>query len=107
MCDEDQSCESVLVAGTVFLVKLDGDSCCSAHCTGLAMCEEDHESAFLWQAQYLVMLEGDSCCSARCTVRVMSDEDQSCESVLVAGAVFGEVGRWLLLLWALRWTFHV
>ena len=53
---------------------------------------------FAWQAQYLVQLEDDSCCSAPCKWRFMWDADQSWDSFCVAGAVFGEVGLWLLLL---------
>ena len=50
-----------------YWVMLKGDSCCSAHCTGHSICDEDQSSAisvifFSWQAQYLVMLEGDFCC---------------------------------------------
>ena len=60
-----------------------------------------------WQAQCLVMLEGDSCCSAHCNGRFMSDEHQSSASFFVAGAMFGEVGGWLLMPRALYWTFHV
>ncbi len=36
----------------------------------------------------------------------MRNEEQSWGSFFVAGAIFGEVGGWLLLLHALYWTFH-
>ena len=65
------------------------------------------ECTFAWQAQYLVRLEGDACCSAHCKWRSICDEDQSWESFCVAGAVFGEVGGWCLLLRALEMTFHM
>ena len=55
---------------------------------------------FVWQAQHLVKLEGDSCCSAYCKWRFTGEADQSWGSFCVAGAVFGEVGGWLLLLCA-------
>ena len=61
----------------------------------------NHEIHFAWQAQYLVKLDCDSCCSAHCKWRFMWDADQSWDSFCVAGAVFGEVGVWLLLLRAL------
>ena len=67
----------------------------------------NHDSHFSWQAHYLVMLEGDSYRSAHCTGRFMCDEDQSWQSIFVAGALFGDVGGWLLSLRALYWTFHV
>ena len=53
---------------------------------------------FAWQAQYLVRLEGDACCSTHCKWRVICDVDQSWDLFCMAGAVFGEVGRWCLLL---------
>ena len=56
---------------------------------------------FAWQAQYLVRLDSDTCCSAHCKWRFICDDDQACESFCVAGAVFGEVGWWHLLLRAL------
>ena len=40
-----------------YLVKLEDDSCCSAHCTGRFIHQEIH---FAWQAHYLVKLEDDS-----------------------------------------------
>ena len=50
-----------------YLVKLEGDSCLSAHCNGcLYVKRTNHESDFWRQPQYLVKLEGDSCCSAHC-----------------------------------------
>ena len=52
---------------------------------------------FAWQAQYLVKLEGGSCCSAHWKWRFICDADHWWHSFCVAGAVFGEVGRWLLL----------
>ena len=54
-----------------------------------------------WQAQYLVMLHGNQCCSAHCKWRSISAADQSWDAFCVAGAVFGAVGLWLLLLRAL------
>ena len=65
------------------------------------------ECNFAWQAQYLVRLEGDACCSAYCKWRFIREHDQSWHSFCVAGAVFGEVGGWLLLLCALEMTFHM
>ena len=60
------------------------------------MCDEDQSwESFSWQAQYLVMLEGDSCYSAYCTWRFMCGEDQSWGSCLVAGALFGGLGKFL------------
>ena len=89
-----------------YLVKLEGDSCCSAQCQCTARI--NHQSHFSWQAQYLVKLEDDSWCSPQCTGRFIWDKDQSSsESLLLAGAVFGELGGWVLLLRALYWTFHV
>ena len=50
-----------------YLVKLEDDSCCSAHCKCLSyVMRINHEIHFAWQAQYLVKLEDDSCCSAHC-----------------------------------------
>jgi len=64
-----------------YLVKLEGDSCCSAHwkrrfrvtLAALRIGNDvsyvtriTDDSYFGWQAQYLVKLEGDSCCSAHC-----------------------------------------
>ena len=45
-----------------YLVKLEGDSCCSAHCTGRFICEGiNHEIIILsWQAHYLGKLDDDS-----------------------------------------------
>ena len=56
----------------------------------------NHEIHFAWQAQYLVKLEDDSCCSAHCKWPFICDADQSWDSFCVAGAVFGEVGGWLV-----------
>ena len=61
----------------------------------------NHDIHFAWQAQYLVRLDGIDCCSAHCKWRFMCDMDQSWDSFCVAGAVFGEVGGWCLLLCAL------
>ena len=52
---------------------------------------------FAWQAQYLVRLEGGSCCSTHWKWCFICDADHWWHSFCVAGAVFGEVGRWLLL----------
>ena len=61
----------------------------------------NHETHFAWQAQCLVKLEGDACCSAHCTWRFICEELLSWAWLCVAGAVFGAVGGWLLLLRAL------
>ena len=66
----------------------------------------NHQCHFSWQVQYLVMLEGDSCCSVHCTGRFMCDGDQSWAPFFMAGAVFGDVGVWVLLLRAMHWMFH-
>ena len=50
-----------------------------------------------WQAQYLVRLEGDFTCSTHWKWAFICDPDHWWHSFCVAGAVFGEVGRWLLL----------
>ena len=50
-----------------------------------------------WQAQYLVRLEGDFTCSTHWKWRFTCDADHWWHSFCVAGAVIGEVGRWLLL----------
>ena len=52
---------------------------------------------FAWQAQYLVRLEGDFTCSTHWKWAFICDADHWWHSFCVAGAVFGEVGRWLLL----------
>ena len=52
---------------------------------------------FAWQAQYLVRLQGDFTRSLRWKWRFICDADQWWHSFCVAGAVFGEVGRWFLL----------
>ena len=51
-----------------YLVRLEGDACCSAHCINDVpyVTKINHESHFAWQAQYLVRLQGDACCSAHC-----------------------------------------
>ena len=86
-----------------YLVSLKGDFTCSAHCTRRCMyvTRINHEIHFAGQAQYLVKLEADSCCSAHCKWPFKCDADQSWNSFCVAGAVFGEVTVWLLLLRAL------
>ena len=48
-----------------YLVKLEGDSCCSINDLSYVR-RINHEIYFAWQVQYLVKLEGDSCCSAHC-----------------------------------------
>ncbi len=58
----------------------------------------DFGMSFSWQAQYLLMLEGASCCSPHCKWRFICEDDQSWESFFVAGATFGDVGGWVLLL---------
>ena len=50
----------------------------------------------------LVRLGGDACCSAHCKWLFMRDGHLSCVPVCVAGAIFCDVGVWLLLLRALR-----
>ena len=52
---------------------------------------------FAWQAQYLVRLEGDFTCSTHWKWRFICDADHWWLRYCMAGAVFGEVGRWLLL----------
>ena len=51
-----------------YLVRLEGDACCSAHCKNDVsyVTRIKDETLFMWQAQYLVTLEGDACCSAHC-----------------------------------------
>ena len=65
------------------------------------------EIHFAWQAQYLVKLGGGSCCSARWKWCFICDADHWWHWFCVAGAVFGEVGGWLLLLRALEMMFHM
>ena len=62
---------------------------------------------FVWQAQYLVTLECDFTCSAHWKWRFICDADQWCDSFCAAGAVFGDVGGWLLLFRALEMRFHM
>ena len=50
-----------------------------------------------WQVQYLVKLEGDFACSAHWKWRFICDADHWWHWFCVAGAVFGEVGGWLLV----------
>ena len=52
---------------------------------------------FACQAQYLVSFKGDFTCSAHCKWGFICDADHWWRSFRVAGAVFGEVGRCLLL----------
>ena len=51
-----------------YLVSLDYDACCSAHCINNVsfVSRINHEIHFAWQAQYLVSLDNDTCCSAHC-----------------------------------------
>ena len=43
-----------------YLVKLEGDSCCSAHVNDVSyVMRINHETYFAWQAQYLLKLEAD------------------------------------------------
>ena len=58
----------------------------------------NHEMNFAWQAQYLVNLSCDFCWSAHCKWRFICDADQSWDSFCVAGALFGELVVWRLLL---------
>ena len=47
------------------LVRLDRDTCCSAHCNDVSYVTKiTHASLSAWQAQFLVRLEGDNCCPA-------------------------------------------
>ena len=62
---------------------------------------------FSWQAQHLARVESDTCCSAHCKRRFICNDDEACKSFCVAGAVFGQVGSWHLLLRALWMTFHM
>ena len=62
---------------------------------------------FAWQAQYLVRFQVDSACCAHWTWWFICDADHWWHSFSVAGAVFGEVGRWLLLRRALYMTFTI
>ena len=55
-----------------------------------------------WQAQYLVMLEADLFCSVVMDASCVT-KNHSWESVFVAGAVFGGIGRWC----PLYWMFHM
>ena len=55
------------------------------------------EIHFAWQVQYLVRLEGDFACSAHWKWRFICDADHWWHWFCVAGAVFGEVGGWLLV----------
>ena len=58
----------------------------------------NHEIHFAWQAQYLVNLSCDVCCSVHCKWCFICDADQSWDSFCVAGAVFGELVVWRLML---------
>ena len=51
-----------------YLVSLDYDACCSAHCKYNVsfVSRMNHELHFSWQAQYLVKLDNDTCYSAHC-----------------------------------------
>ena len=62
---------------------------------------------FAWQAQYLVKMEGDFTGSTHWKWGFICDADHWWHSFCVAGAVFGEVGGWLLLLRALEMMFHM
>ena len=62
---------------------------------------------FAWQAHYLVRLQGDFTCSAHWKWGFIRDADHWWHSFCVAGAVFGEVGGWLHLLYALEMRFHM
>ena len=83
-------------------VSLKGDFTCSADCKWRFICDADQScDSFCGQAQYLVSLNGDFTCSADCKWRFMCEADHWCDSFCVAGAVCGEVTRWLLLFRAL------
>ena len=51
-----------------YLVSLEGDIGCSAHCIHEVsyVTRMNYACHFSWQAQYLVSLEGDIGCSAHC-----------------------------------------
>ena len=50
-----------------YLVRLEGDTCCSAHCKWrLYVRRIKHGSLFSLQAQYLVRLDRDTSCSTYC-----------------------------------------
>ena len=60
-----------------------------------------------WQAQNLVSLKGDFSCSAHCKWRFICHADQPWDSFCVAGAIVGEVTRWMscyLLCPAMGWN---
>ena len=91
-----------------YLVMLEGDFTCSTHWKWrfIYVTQISDDIHFAWQAQYLVMLEGDFTCSTHWKWRFICDADQWWHSFCVAGAVFGEVGRWFLLRSALKMTFQ-
>ena len=48
------------------LVRLEGETCCSALNDVSNVTRINDASHFSWQAQYLVTLVDDTCCSAHC-----------------------------------------
>ena len=81
-----------------YLVRLEGDFTCSTHWKGrLKVTQIIDDIHFAWQAQYLLSLKGDFTCSTQWKWRFICDADERWHSFCVAGAVFGEVGRWPLL----------
>ena len=67
----------------------------------------NHEIHFTWQVQYLVRFQVDFACCAHWKWWFICDADHWWHWFCVAGAVFGEVARWLCLLCALEMTFHL
>ena len=88
-----------------YLVRLEADCACSAHCKWRFISDADQswDSFCVAGAVFGEVGLCDSCCSAHCKWRFICecDADQSWDSFCVAGAVFGEVGLWFLLLRAL------
>ena len=108
MCAEDQSRESFCEERPLWMVKLEGDSRCSAHsiyCT-LTLCDEDQSWEPFFQCRRTVWWGRR--CPAHCTARFMCDGGYNDDGdFLVAGAIFVEVGGWVSLLRALNWTLGV
>ena len=59
--------ESHLSWQAQYLARLEGESCCSAHCNDVSyVADINHGSHFASQVQYLVTFEDESFCSAHC-----------------------------------------
>ena len=71
-----------------YLVRLEGESCCSAHCV-MRINDASHLS---WQAQYLVTLVDDTGGSAQYKRCLKCHEDQSWAAFVGARTVIGDVG---------------